>query len=325
MSDSITGRIFIAGTGRSGTTRLAQLLGSHKRIYCVKNEARFLTDPDGLQDLIDALSSRYTIYHADQALKRFDLMMRETLVGLTENAFKDWHLDKLFGQELYFNRLNNFIASLVDYEFDEQVPVDSRFNPDKQYWPSQNKTYRRIAGKYFAERADIVGLCRNFVDDLFGSAALAAGRDFWCEKTPLNLLSIPFLWELFPSAKIVHIKRDPRGVAYSLTQQSWAPGNMADAIKILVPIYERWRILKESIDLPADRYIEIESETFFTDCRNQAGILMEWLGAGPSEMDLANISSERIDSWRNKIAPADLDLCNHHLSPYVALMGYEGR
>ncbi|HLP98571.1 MAG TPA: sulfotransferase [Sideroxyarcus sp.] len=324
MSDStITGRIFIAGTGRSGTTRLAQLLGSHKRIYCVKNEARFLTDPDGLQDLIDALSSRYTIYHADQALKRFDLMMRETLVGLKENAFKSWHLDKNFGQELYFTRLNKFISDLVDYEFDEQVPVDSLFNPDRHYWPSQSRSYRRVVGKYFRERENIIGLCRNFVDDLFGSAAIAGGKDFWCEKTPLNLLNIPFLWELFPSSKIVHIKRDPRGVAYSLTQQTWAPGNIADAIKILIPIYDRWQTLKNSIELPADRYIEIKSETFFTDCRNQSGLLLDWLGAGSAEMDMVNISSERIDSWRNKIAPADLALCNRHLSPYISLMGYD--
>ena len=326
MSDfTVNGRIFIAGTGRSGTTRLAQLLGSHKRIYSIKNEARFLIDPDGLQDLIEALSSSYTIYHSDQALKRFDGMMRETLVGLTENAFRSWHLDKLFGQELYFSRLNKFMASLADFEFDEVVPVDSRFNPEKQYWPSQNKTYRRVIGKYFPQRQDIINLSSHFVDDLFGSAAAAEGKDFWCEKTPLNLLAIPFLWELFPAAKIVHIKRDPRGVAYSLTQQPWAPSNMKDALKILLPIYDRWRTLKQSIALPEERYIEIESETYFTNCRHQTDKLLDWLGVGASEMDMADISPNRIDSWRNKMSPADLELCNHYLSPYLSLMGYESR
>jgi hypothetical protein len=320
---TINGRIFIAGTGRSGTTRLAQLLGTHKRIYGVKNEARFIIDPDGLQDLVEALGNRYSLYHSDQALKRFDTMMRKTLVGRKENAFRSWHLDKNFGQEIYFTRLNSFIASLVDYEFDEQVPADSFFNPDRHYWPSENRTYRRVVGKYFPQREEIVGLCRDFVDDLFGSAAAVAGKDFWCEKTPLNLLSIPFLWELFPTAKIVHIKRDPRGVAYSLTQQTWAPGNIADALKILVPIYDRWQKLRESINLPPDRYIEIKSENFFTDCHSQSGLLLDWLGAGPSEMDTANISPDRIDSWRGKISSADLELCNHHLSPYLAMMGYD--
>jgi len=320
---TIHGRIFIAGTGRSGTTRLAQLLGSHRRIYGVRNEARFIIDPDGLQDLASALSDRYSIYHSDQALKRFDAMMRKTLVGLKDNAFRSWHLDKLFGEELYFTRLNGFVSSLIDYEFDELAPIDARFNPERWLWPSQNGSYRRVVGKYFPEREAIIDQCRRFVDDLFGSAALAAGKDFWCEKTPLNLLSIPFLWELFPDAKIIHIKRDPRGVAYSLTQQTWAPGNITDAIKILVPIYERWRKLKASIDLPPERYIEIESETFFADCHNQAAKLLHWLGADISEMDVANISSEKINSWRNKITPDDLALCNRHLAPYMALMGYD--
>jgi len=112
-------------------------------------------------------------------------------------------------------------------------------------------------------------------------------------------------------------------VAYSLTQQTWAPGNITDAIKILVPIYERWRKLKASIDLPPERYIEIESETFFADCHNQAAKLLHWLGADISEMDVANISSEKINSWRNKITPDDLALCNRHLAPYMALMGYD--
>jgi len=319
---AIHGRIFIAGTGRSGTSRLARLLGSHQRIYGVKNEARFIIDPDGLEDLVDTLSRRYTMYHSDQALKRFDRMMRETLVGLTENAFRSWHLDKNFGRDLYFSTLNAFVAQLIDYEFDEVVPADSLFNPTNAYWPSQNKAYRRVVGKYYAQRETIVALCRDFVDELFGAAAVAAGKDMWCEKTPLNLLSIPFLWELFPSAKIVHIKRDPRGVAYSLTRQTWAPGNIEDALKILLPIYDRWQALKGSLELPPDRYIEIESELFFSDFDNQSRKLLDWLGAGPSAMDIADISASRIDAWRDKISAAQLATCNHQLSPYLALMGY---
>jgi len=130
---------------------------------------------------------------------------------------------------------------------------------------------------------------------------------------------------MFPDAKIVHIKRDPRGVAYSLSQQTWAPGNVSDALKILTPIYDRWQNLKSSLHLPPDRYIEIKSETFFTDCRPQIDQLLDWLGAGPAEMDTANITPDRIDSWRGKIAPADLELCNRKLSPYLVLMGYDDK
>jgi hypothetical protein len=51
--------IFVAGTGRSGTSQLANILGEHPQIHRIPIETHFIVDPGGLRDLADALTIRY--------------------------------------------------------------------------------------------------------------------------------------------------------------------------------------------------------------------------------------------------------------------------
>lgn len=44
--------VLVGGTGRSGTTMVARLLGSHPDYYMIPIEVRFLVDPGGLCDLV---------------------------------------------------------------------------------------------------------------------------------------------------------------------------------------------------------------------------------------------------------------------------------
>ena len=40
--------IFIGGTGRSGTSHLSKILGEHPSIWSLKQECRFIIDPEGV-------------------------------------------------------------------------------------------------------------------------------------------------------------------------------------------------------------------------------------------------------------------------------------
>jgi hypothetical protein len=53
-------RIFVGGTGRSGTWLLYQALGSHKSVHTFPAELRFIIDPGGLIGLVDDLTIRYS-------------------------------------------------------------------------------------------------------------------------------------------------------------------------------------------------------------------------------------------------------------------------
>ncbi|MGK7919261.1 MAG: sulfotransferase [Trichodesmium sp.] len=61
----------------------------------------------------------------------------------------------------------------------------------------------------------IYRLMANFIDEIMSSSARSYGKTQWAEKTPKNIIALPFLYRLFPHAKFVHIYRDGRDVALS--------------------------------------------------------------------------------------------------------------
>jgi len=79
---------------------------------------------------------------------------------------------------------------------------------------------------------------RNFLAELCLNIKGANSKKRFVEKTPHNFLHLKFLNQLFPDLKFVHITRDPRGVAHSLTQQDWAPDDYEEACIWLLQIYE---------------------------------------------------------------------------------------
>lgn len=40
--------LFVGGTGRSGTSRMSMVLGSHRDVHAIQWEFRFIVDPGGL-------------------------------------------------------------------------------------------------------------------------------------------------------------------------------------------------------------------------------------------------------------------------------------
>jgi hypothetical protein len=51
--------VFVGGTGRSGTTVMARLLGAHPALHNIHVEVRFINDPGGLCDLAAARTTYY--------------------------------------------------------------------------------------------------------------------------------------------------------------------------------------------------------------------------------------------------------------------------
>ena len=70
----------------------------------------------------------------------------------------------------------------------------SRFGFSREYWISK-----------LAE----------FFDSFQSEYAAARGKTRWADKSPLYALILPFIWELFPDAQVIHVIRDVRDVTAS--------------------------------------------------------------------------------------------------------------
>lgn len=68
-------------------------------------------------------------------------------------------------------------------------------------------------------------LMASLLDGIMSESAQSLGKSRWADKTPENIIAVPFLYRLFPNAKFVHIFRDGRDVALSTQKGQWATLN----------------------------------------------------------------------------------------------------
>ena len=334
--------IFIGGTGRSGTGILHDALGCHEAIFALApGEMRFLIDPDGLIDLVDALTVRYSPVQAREALFRFERLMNVYLAVPHKAPYKGYDLIRCLGGEYYRRRLDEFCDELTELEYEG---TDLQVEPEHNRlmgWAreikrvaielqSQASEYTRFSlprtklkvVKYFPDRTRLMEVAANLVDDLFRHAAKQKGKKTWCEKTPLNILHIDFLWKLFPENAIIHIKRDPRGVVYSLNNQFWAPRDVRGACLFLKGIYDQWFSLKSKIDLEKHRYLEVKLEDLAASTEavlEQIGLLC---GVDNNFRNLPNIRLDKVEYWKEEMPKIDKDLVTTILGPYIEMMDY---
>lgn len=256
---AVTGPFFVAGTGRCGTSQLVQVMGEHPDVHAIEWESRFLVDPGGFEDLARTLTDCYTPYHADDAMRRLAWLLNERLTGTTAEAFRTWGLADEIGQDRYRAAADRLWQQLTWYEFEEAVPPLSDRYGRWQYAPGEQRTHRRVVARHYRDRTELIVILREFTARLFGAAAQRAGKRTWCEKTPFNLLSIPFLQELFPEATVVVIMRHPAQVAASHLDQPWAPSTLEGVLNWLEPVYRRWLAQRGAL-LADHRYVEVTAE-----------------------------------------------------------------
>lgn len=314
--------IFVAGTGRSGTTNLVRVLGEHPLVHAIPIETRFIVDPGGLRDLADALSHRYDPYVGDDALRRLGQLLTVTLVGRSDTVFRGWDLPAAVGHDHYWDAVGRLWNDIVAYEFEEWVPAAGLGHASWPYGPHEPRAYRRALPRYFSDRSELIAVLRRMVESMFSGAASDAGKATWCEKTPFNLLAMPFLWELFPNAVIVHVKRHPLRVCASHLDQLWAPRDVQGVLAWLKPVYQRWLTWKTTFDFSAYRYVEIGAEDLATDWPARRAQLFEAIGLDDIETR-ASFGAPQLDHRDNQLSADAESRLRAELGDIVRAMGYD--
>ncbi len=334
-------RLFIGGTGRSGTTILYRAIGCHADIYALPREMRFLTDHHGLMNLVDALSTRYNHVQAREALFHFEQLMRVELASPDGSAYPGYDLPRWLGSRHYYECLDAFIGQLVEFEF-EGLRVPLRREPSGD-WYAPAGGWRGLLGlrgeirqanlplqpvpvpRYFPRRGEILSLAAGFVDSLFLLKTRQAGKRTWCEKSPANLQNLDFLRELFPDSFFIHMVRDPRAVVASMRRVHWAPVQIDQICAFLKRMYLRWEAVRAGLDLDESSYLEIRLEDFAADPRPWLARIARRCGLADSFTDLPEISADRVQRWRSELSRAEVSLIEAHLGEYIAAYGYPPR
>lgn len=272
-----------------------------------------------MEDLVDALSDRYTTERAYLALSRFRTLAANTLCGRSRDIYQMWHLDRDLGRARYHQLVDRLVDLLTWYVYDEVVPD---WAPPRDDGVAYDHTpVRRQVARHFPDRAVLVEILAGWFDELLGGAASQLDKNGWCEKTPLNLLSLPFIWELFPDAAVVHITRDPRGVAWSHARQPWAPRNLDDALSFLEPTYRRWVALSKDIDLEQYAFVQVRAEDLAHDWNYGRVALLARLGLADAPLG-GRFESDRLNLWRSEMPDDQIRHVEERLGDLITEMGY---
>jgi hypothetical protein len=311
--------VFVAGTGRSGTSRIADVIGEHPQIHRIPMETHFLVDSGGLRDLADALTDRYDPLAAEDALRRLSDILTVRVPGRRDDRGKT--VPELVGERRYRDAVEGLWPRLIACTFDESGPAALFGNADRPAGPFEPQSRRRVVPRHFSDRRELIGILRGLIDTMFGGAAADAGKPTWCEKTPFNLLYMDFLWELVPEATIVHIKRHPVSVLASFVVQPWAPPTVDGALAYLKPIYDRWLSWKSTADLADRRYVEVKAEDLAADWPRQRAALFDRLGVD----DFATPSmfqSNKLNNRDDQFDPETREFVERALGDVIPAMGY---
>jgi hypothetical protein len=278
------------------------VLGEHPQVHALEWESRFLVDPGGFEDLARALTVGYTPYHADDALGRLAWLLNVRLTGHSEEAFRGWGLAGELGIERYRSAVGGLWQQLAWYEFDEAVPPLG-YRSGLGHAPGEPRVRRRVVARYFPDRAELARILGEFTAGLFGAAAEAAGKRTWCEKTPFNLLSVPFLLELFPEAAVVVIMRHPVHVAASHLNQPWAPSTLEGVLGWLEPVYRRWLAQRPAL-LQDRRYVEVKAEALAASWPDSRRELFGRLGL-PDADTASTFAASRLAARRGQLSDTE--------------------
>lgn len=343
--------MFVGGTGRSGTTLIQNILGRHDDIYAMEKEMRFLSDPNGLNSLVDNLTHRYNNISGMSALSSFERLMRDDLTAPAAYPYFGYDFGSTFGGELYFRRLEIFISTLTSASFAGKAGAMSsncssvksevasflwRFAHSLGHDKSKvilRRASRLIAkhnecsrftksAKYFPVRKELIALSAHFVDEMFAYPTKQAGKSIWSEKTPNNLLAINFIQELFPNSLFIHVKRDPRGVIASMQKMPWAPSDIETLCVWAKPDLEKWFHLESSESFNRQNYLEFKLEDFAKDPQQYLTLVATKLNVEADFGVLSDVSENRVSGWKHQMSAKDIQTINKVLGDYVTHLGY---
>lgn len=288
--------VFVGGSGRSGTSFFTSALSRHPRIATIqKVETKLVTATGGVLDLRSVLVDTYAPGRALEALTRFDRLCTALLDGTAgrQRALRGTQSGA---------RLSEGLAAFRQSITQDGVPM-------RQSTESFN-TKARIAIEAIRAAA------------LADTPAAEARTAIAMEKTPHNLLFMPFLAELEPDARFIHVMRDPRAVACSLRLMRWGPDTLEGAATWVSAYCAAWADARQAAVQYGLSLMEIFIEDIAADPVGCAGAVTGHLDIEPAPAIFSQADPEHLTRGTRNLGRADRELLDQRLGPLAFSVGY---
>lgn len=192
----------------------------------------------------------------------------------------------------------------------------------------------------FGERSTLP--YRDAIDAVYRAYTQARGKKRWGDKTPRYVEHLPFLAELFPDARFVHLVRDGRNVALSYADVPFGPKTIAKAADLWARRVSKG--MRDGRALGAERYVEMRYEDLVEDIEGRAKELSEFLDLSFDAGMLDYTERARSDvlpraakynphvtekpiaqtrSWRSDMPPGHVAVFEAIAGSVLAELGYE--
>lgn len=285
--------LFIGGPGRSGTSFVADRLGHHAQVAVLKDiELKIFCEKNGLQDLFNALCVTYSPNRASMALDQFARMTEALIAGRYGQPPLTAHQPA----ERWRAAFDNFTAELCENGHPMPCPARALF-----------------------------AAARRLLSALASLATPEEGAPpaIFLEKTPHNLLALDFLVDLAPGAQYLHMMRDPRSIAWSLTSMRWGPDDLGTAASWVASYCRIWTAAEAraaDLGLPL---MCLHIEAAAAEPEATARRITDWLGIAPEATLLAGADPGLLCRWVERATPDRRALLDDRLRGWVRHFGYD--
>jgi Sulfotransferase family len=190
----------------------------------------------------------------------------------------------------------------------------------------------------------------SFVSALFDLHARGRGKRLAGDKTPAYVRSLPTLHALWPTARFVHLIRDGRDVALSVTSWSKADSaagrfsTYAEDPVATTAVWWEWNVRlgrEDGAELPEGSYRELRYESLVVDPAGQCSALCDFLDLPYDDAmlrfhegrtrDVPGLDAKKrwqpvtagLRSWRSQMPGADAERFDAAAGPFLEELGYE--
>ena len=168
------------------------------------------------------------------------------------------------------------------------------------------------------------------------------GKQRWGDKTPDYVEHLDALWNMFPGCQIIHLVRDGRDVALSLSHVSWGTTHIERAASDWARMTTLGRKMGRMI---SDSYLEVRYESLVTDPPRELQAICDFLGepyapemleypdsayaympAESMQWHRSSVSpptTAKIFRWKEEMSLADQIIFEEIAGPALDLFGYE--